>query len=68
MVRTNPTDRFLDSTRGKHLVLIPGDSPIGLRLPVSSLPWVAVTEYPFLQAQCAPHQEIIDDTHRISRS
>src|SRR5690606_4087038 len=25
--------------RGKHLVLIPGDSPIGLRLPLASLPW-----------------------------
>lgn len=34
--------------RGKHLVLIPGDSPIGLRLPVSSLPWVAAAEYPYL--------------------
>ncbi len=37
--------------RGKHLVLIPGDSPIGLRLPVASLPWVAATEYPYLHAQ-----------------
>ncbi|MDZ4784063.1 MAG: transglutaminase family protein [Planctomycetia bacterium] len=35
--------------RGKHLVLIPGDSPIGLRLPVASLPWVAVAEYPYLR-------------------
>ncbi len=25
--------------RGKHLVLLPGDSPIGLRLPLPSLPW-----------------------------
>ena len=37
--------------RGKHLVLIPGDSPIGLRLPMSSLPWVAATEYPYLHPQ-----------------
>ena len=36
--------------RGKHLVLIPGDSPIGLRLPVASLPWVAAAEYPYLHA------------------
>jgi uncharacterized protein (DUF2126 family) len=35
--------------RGKHLVLIPGDSPIGLRLPAASLPWVAAAEYPFLR-------------------
>lgn len=34
--------------RGKHLVLMPGDSPIGLRLPAASLPWVAAAEYPFL--------------------
>ncbi len=34
--------------RGKHLVLMPGDSPIGLRLPVTSLPWVAAAEYPYL--------------------
>ena len=35
--------------RGKHLVLTPGDSPIGLRLPVSSLPWVEVAEYPYMR-------------------
>lgn len=34
--------------RGKHLILTPGDSPIGLRLPVASLPWVAAAEYPFI--------------------
>lgn len=34
--------------KGKHLVLIPGDSPIGLRLPMSALPWVAAVEYPYI--------------------
>mgnify|MGYP005842945573 CR=1 FL=1 len=27
--------------RGDHLFLIPGDSPIGLRLPLASLPWIS---------------------------
>jgi len=30
--------------RGQHLYLIPGDSPVGLRLPIASLPWVDVPE------------------------
>jgi len=32
--------------RGQHLYLIPGDSPVGLRLPLPSLPWVAPGEAP----------------------
>ncbi|MBY0503666.1 MAG: transglutaminase family protein [Bryobacteraceae bacterium] len=32
--------------RARHLYLIPGDSPVGLRLPLPSLPWVA-TPQPF---------------------
>ncbi|MBF0199928.1 MAG: transglutaminase family protein [Desulfamplus sp.] len=32
--------------KGKNLFLIPGDSPMGLRLPLDSLPWVAPREYP----------------------
>ena len=32
--------------RTEHLFLIPGDSPIGLRLPLDSLPWVARSDYP----------------------
>ena len=34
--------------RSGHLFLIPGDSPIGYRLPLDSLPWVAPDEYPHL--------------------
>ena len=34
--------------RGQHLFLIRGDSPIGLRLPLPSLPWVPPSELPQL--------------------
>lgn len=34
--------------RSEHLFLIPGDSPIGLRLPLDSLPWVAKSDYPYI--------------------
>jgi uncharacterized protein (DUF2126 family)/transglutaminase-like putative cysteine protease len=32
--------------RGQHLYVIPGDSPLGLRLPLPSLPWVAAADAP----------------------
>ncbi|MEM6551455.1 MAG: transglutaminase family protein [Planctomycetota bacterium] len=34
--------------RGQRLYLSPGDSPIGLRLPLESLPWVSKDQYPFI--------------------
>ncbi|VTS04404.1 transglutaminase family protein [Tuwongella immobilis] len=37
--------------RTRHLILIPGDSPIGLRLPLPSLPWVSPAEYPYQYEQ-----------------
>ncbi|AWK87120.1 DUF2126 domain-containing protein [Azospirillum thermophilum] len=33
--------------RQEKLLLIPGDSPVGYRLPLGSLPWVAPQDYPF---------------------
>jgi uncharacterized protein (DUF2126 family) len=34
--------------RNETLWLIPGDSPMGLRLPLDSLPWVAPGDYPWI--------------------
>ncbi len=34
--------------RDERLYLIPGDSPMGLRLPLGALPWVSKTDYPYL--------------------
>ncbi len=34
--------------RTEHLFLVPGDSPIGLRLPLDSIPWVAAEDYPHI--------------------
>jgi len=36
--------------REEHLFLIPGDSPMGYRLPLDSLPWVSKTDYPYQHA------------------
>jgi transglutaminase-like putative cysteine protease len=34
--------------RAERLYLMPGDSPMGLRLPLDSLPWVSAADYPYL--------------------
>jgi uncharacterized protein (DUF2126 family)/transglutaminase-like putative cysteine protease len=36
--------------RDERLYLMPGDSPMGYRLPLDSLPWVAEGDYPYLAA------------------
>ena len=37
--------------RDERLYLMPGDSPMGLRLPLDSLPWVSEGDYPYLVEQ-----------------
>jgi len=34
------------SFRGGRMYLIPGDSPVGFRLPLDSLPWIPASQYP----------------------
>ena len=34
--------------RAERLYLAPGDSPMGLRLPLDSLPWVSASDFPYL--------------------
>ena len=34
--------------RQENMFLLPGDSPMGFRLPLDSLPWVAPTDYPHI--------------------
>ncbi len=37
--------------RDERMYLMPGDSPMGLRLPLDSLPWVSESDYPYLLEQ-----------------
>ena len=55
--------------RGKHLLLIPGDSPMGLRLPLASLPWVSAEQYPHVHAMDpqGPREPLPVPTQRQSR-
>ena len=53
-----PIQRTLDSSpvwtssawflRAGNLFLIPGDSPVGLRLPLDSIPWVSKSDFPWV--------------------
>ncbi len=55
--------------RAEHLFLTPGDSPIGLRLPLDSIPWVSRPDYPYIHppdpmAPLPPLPQPIELRHR----
>jgi uncharacterized protein (DUF2126 family)/transglutaminase-like putative cysteine protease len=69
IARTADGDRWRTGSwflRSERCYLIPGDSPIGYRLPLASQPWVAAGDYPFIHAPdpsrnfpaLLPHAEI----------
>jgi uncharacterized protein (DUF2126 family) len=56
-----------DFRRG-HLALVPGDSPMGLRLPLNSLPWVAEEEQePFIERSPFDHYPPLDDYYQTAQ-
>ena len=62
--------------RGERCYLVPGDSPLGYRLPLDSVPWVTKNDYPYMYPQdpaasLAPlrtHQTIRRQLNEIGRN
>ena len=59
--------------RDERLYLVPGDSPMGMRLPLDALPWVSKVDYPYLVEQdpMAPREPLADAQqlqHRASQA
>ena len=54
--------------RPERCYLVPGDSAMGLRLPLNSLPWVSKTDFPWIHAQ-DPMQQVqpLPLHHQITR-
>ena len=50
-----------------HLFLVPGDSPMGLRLPLSTLPWADPEEQPQPESLFAPRPELGDIHGEVAR-
>jgi uncharacterized protein (DUF2126 family) len=55
--------------RDERLYLMPGDSPMGLRLPLDSLPWVSKADFPYLieQDPSAPRAALSPYDHIAAR-
>jgi uncharacterized protein (DUF2126 family) len=55
--------------RAPHLSLIPGDSPMGMRLPLASLPWLAPKDRPSTEPldPMAPREPFADHPNDLTR-
>ncbi|MGC4032636.1 MAG: transglutaminase family protein [Tepidisphaeraceae bacterium] len=54
--------------RSERMYLIPGDSPMGYRLPLDSIPWVTKSDYPFLHERDAwETRDKLPDYDKLSR-
>ena len=78
-------ERYLDGTGGwvsgawffrpERMYLIPGDSPMGYRLPLDSFPWVAKIDFPYIHEldpwadrRPLPARDAISQQHYLIRS
>src|SRR5471032_2889255 len=62
LARTAANDRWQSGRwylRDNHCRLVPGDSPLGYRLPLASQPWVTAADYPFVHP-VDPNQDLAD--------
>ncbi|MDH0746632.1 transglutaminase family protein [Pseudomonas sp. GD03842] len=62
LARTAADDRWQSGRwylRGEHCRLVPGDSPLGYRLPLASQPWVKAAEYPYIHPN-DPNQDFAE--------
>ena len=53
--------------RDERMYLMPGDSPMGYRLPLDSVPWVSKTDFPYLiEADPFAPREALPSTHTMA--
>ncbi|MDP2226143.1 MAG: transglutaminase family protein, partial [Moraxellaceae bacterium] len=53
--------------RSEHCYLVPGDSPVGYRLPLDSQPWVSESDYPYVNPPDPTQKQAPLPTHAVLR-